>query len=121
MADPTYEADQAEKLRHNAIGSNLLRMVDDYLCVDDLAYHAPQKIREIPYAEGKRRIAELEGAFARPRRPFICSRWTRRRTTPASWRTRSSSRRPTPLPAAPGLRVPEKLLPVHEERHLHGG
>ena len=70
VADPTYEADQAEKLRHNAIRSNLLRMVDDYLCVDDLAYHAPQKIREIPYTEGKRRIAELEGAFGTPQAAF---------------------------------------------------
>lgn len=70
VADPTYEADQAAKLRHNAIGSNLLRMVDDYLCVDDLAYHAPQKIREIPYTEGKRRIAELEGAFGTPQAAF---------------------------------------------------
>lgn len=70
MADPTYAADQAEKLRHNAIGSNLLRMVDDFLCVDDLAYTSPQKIREIPYTEGKRRIAELEAAFGTPQAAF---------------------------------------------------
>lgn len=70
VEDPAYQADQGEKLRHNAIGSNLLRMVDDFLCVDNLAYTSPQQIREIPYLEGKRRITELEAAFGTPQAAF---------------------------------------------------
>lgn len=98
VADPTYAADQAEKLRHNAIGSNLLRMVDDFLCVDDLAYTSPQKIREIPYTKGKRRIAEPGGCIRHaPGGLLPVLRGHTGGLRPAFLAVQNSLRRPTPL------------------------
>lgn len=59
----SFEEFRQKNMEADVIESNLLRIEDDRLLVNDLAYTSPQKIKEIPYAAARGIIEEMEQAF----------------------------------------------------------